>query len=428
MKMEQWAKIVRNNPVAFGKEAGFEDLTQLHNKWIKQFLFGKEDYTLQAHRGSYKTTSLGIAIALMLIIYPEKTIILVRKTDPDVKEIIRLVSQLIQSDMFQALSKAINGTHVDLETNSVIEINTNLKTNPSGTSQLLGLGTSGSITGKHADIIITDDIVNLQDRASQAERERTKLFYQELQNIKNRGGRIINAGTPWHKEDAFELMPNIERFDCYSTGLIADKELQALRTVMLPSLFAVNYELRHIASERQLFDAPRIDDGTNTYKLQNGIAHIDASYGGEDGTAFTIMNEDQDGTIYVLGKLWQRHVDECLDTIEALREHHKAGTIYAENNGDKGYLIKKIKEPSQAYHESMNKFIKISTYLKGAWQDIIFIKGTDPDYINQILSYSEFAEHDDAPDSLASIIRIKGNQKTTGTVTSTINALKRLGL
>jgi hypothetical protein len=43
--------------------------------------------------------------------------------------------------------------------------------------------------------------------------------------------------------------------------------------------------------------------------------------------------------------------------------------------------------------------------LKGAWKDVIFVEGTDEDYIQQIEDYNENAEHDDAPDSLASLIR-----------------------
>lgn len=61
------------------------------------------------------------------------------------------------------------------------------------------------------------------------------------------------------------------------------------------------------------------------------------------------------------------------------------------------------------YHESMNKFVKISTYLKKHWTSILFIQDTDPEYINEILDYTENAAHDDSPDSLASIIRkLKG--------------------
>ena len=34
-----------------------------------------------------------------------------------------------------------------------------------------------------------------------------------------------------------------------------------------------------------------------------------------------------------------------------------------------------------------------------------FFEGTDVEYINEILDYNEQAEHDDSPDSLASVIR-----------------------
>jgi hypothetical protein len=36
---------------------------------------------------------------------------------------------------------------------------------------------------------------------------------------------------------------------------------------------------------------------------------------------------------------------------------------------------------------------------------VVFVSGTDAAYINQVCDYNENAEHDDAPDSLASIIR-----------------------
>jgi hypothetical protein len=40
------------------------------------------------------------------------------------------------------------------------------------------------------------------------------------------------------------------------------------------------------------------------------------------------------------------------------------------------------------------------------WKDVIFVDGTDEDYINQICDYNEEAEHDDCPDSCASLARI----------------------
>ena len=53
-----------------------------------------------------------------------------------------------------------------------------------------------------------------------------------------------------------------------------------------------------------------------------------------------------------------------------------------------------------------NKYLKISTYLKKWWGNIVFLEGTDRDYIAQIMDYTEDAEHDDAPDSAACCCRI----------------------
>ena len=49
--------------------------------------------------------------------------------------------------------------------------------------------------------------------------------------------------------------------------------------------------------------------------------------------------------------------------------------------------------------------MKISTYLRRGWKNIIWLEDTDPEYINEILDYNEFAEHDDSPDSAASLLR-----------------------
>lgn len=138
------------------------------------------------------------------------------------------------------------------------------------------------------------------------------------------------------------LMPNIQQYDCYSTGLMTDAEIQSKRSKMSPSLFAANYELKHIANENVMFAAPTIDDGSNTDKIYNGICHIDAAYGGEDNSAFTILKE-VGHKIYVFGKLKEMHIDDCLGEFEQDRMKYRAGILYNEKNADKGYLAKRLR-------------------------------------------------------------------------------------
>lgn len=413
MTREAAIAILLNEPVKIGYAVGFDKLTALHNRWIIEMIRGTQDKTLQAHRGSYKTTCVSIALACIFVLLPNKKTLFLRKTDADVKEVVRQVRNILLSAPMQEAARLIHGKDMVLTTQTASELSSNLPGDSKGTSQLVAMGINGSITGKHFDRIFTDDIVNVQDRTSKAERDRTKIVYQELQNIRNRGGRIFNTGTPWHKEDCFSLMPNIERHDCYSTGLISKEQLQIIREAMTASLFAANYELRHIASDDVIFTSPQT--GADPALAEQGICHIDASYGGEDGTAFTICKKSG-GKYYIYGRLWQKHVDDCLPEIIRLRKAFNAGIIYSERNADKGYLAKALRdkgERADTYHEKTNKFVKITSYLKSEWKNVVFIAGTDAEYINQICDYTENAEHDDAPDSAASVVRKLWNKKET---------------
>lgn len=405
MTREQAVNFLLTSPYKLGHMLGFTKLTDLHNAWILDMLKGEGDRTLQAHRASYKTTCVSIALALIIILLPNKRTLFLRKTDADIKEIIKQVQKILKDPHTQYFVQCIYGVNLKLTVESATEINTNLTTDIRGTSQLVGMGCGSSITGKHFDRIFTDDIVNINDRVSKAERDRTKLVYQELQNIKNRDGRIFNTGTPWHKDDCFAIMPEAKKFDCYSTGLISDEQLEVIKKSMTRSLFAANYELRHIAAEDVIFQNPQT--GADPSEVEQGDCHIDAAYGGEDFSAFTIVKK-RGNIFYVYGRLWQKNIDDCLDEIQRLRAQFNAGKIYCEDNGDKGYLAKELRnrgERAIIYHENMHKFIKITTYLKAEWENVKFVAGTDKAFIDQICDYNENASHDDAPDSLASQIR-----------------------
>lgn len=403
---EKLIRSLKREPVKYARLLGMDLLTDIHNEWIRMMAFGTEDQTLLGHRGSYKTTCLSFSIALIMILKPKLNIIFLRKTDDDVIEVIRSVAKLLRTEYFRYIVKRLYGIDLVITEESAFKVSTNLSLQIGGTSQLLGIGIKASLTGKHADIVFTDDIVNTRDRVSRPEREQIKLQYMELENVKNRGGRIFNTGTPWHKEDAISIMPNVVKFDCYSTGLITREKLNEIRQKMTDSLFAANYELKHIADKNAMFKEPRFAEAAD--KIYGGTAHIDASYGGSDGTAYTVFHEAEDGFIYGFGKRWDRHIDDCLQEIAYWHEKLQAGTVACEKNADKGYLARDLEEMGffvDSYTESMNKFVKISTYLRKNWHRIRWLPETDPEYMAEILDYTEFAEHDDAPDSAASLLR-----------------------
>lgn len=406
--------LIKSNPSKAANAVGFLDVKPFpHNEWMNEIIFGQEDFTLMSHRGSYKSSCLSVCIALIMVLMPWLNIIFLRKTDSDVNEMIRMVKKALESKFIDLLCQTLYKRKLILTEDNSGAITTNLYINSSGASQLIGIGIKASLTGKHADIVITDDICNLKDRISKAERDLTKLQYQELQNIKNRGGRIINLGTKWHKDDVFTLIDNIKIYDYKVTGLISDEQLAKIKKSMLPSLFACNYELRIIAAEDVIFTEPKT--GGNPGMVEQGMAHIDAAFGGDDYTAFTIMRKNG-GKYYIFGKLWHKHVENCYDDIKRYYAAFMCGKMPIEDNGDKGFTARDLKKEglrAYTYHESMNKHIKITTYLLKIWDDVIFVDGTDEEYINQICDYNEDAEHDDAPDSASSLARLLINKSET---------------
>ena len=408
MTRQQAIDFLLNKPSEYAKMLGFDKLGSLHNRWIIDMVRGQEDKTLQSSRGTYKTTCVSVALALIVILLPNKRTLFMRKTDGDIKEVIKQVQKILLDPHTQYFVQCIYGVNLRLVVASATEIMTNLTNDAKGTVQLVGIGTGASLTGKHFDRIFTDDIVNVNDRISKAERDRTKIIYQELQNIKNRGGRIFNTGTPWHVDDAFSIMPAPEKYDCYHPDIaqiISEQEREEIKSKMIPSLFAANYELRFIASEDVIFTNPQL--GGDPAMVEQGDVHVDAAYGGEDYTALTVYKK-RDGKYYLYGRLWHKHVDDCVPEIQRIRERFNAGRIICEDNGDKGYLAKDLRKRGErvvTYHENMNKYIKITSYLKNVWNDVIFVTGTDTEYVNQICDYNENAEHDDAPDSAASAVR-----------------------
>jgi hypothetical protein len=181
---------------------------------------------------------------------------------------------------------------------------------------------------------------------------------------------------------------------------------------MSPSLFAANYELKHIADGDILFTEPKYG------KFPMGVkafAQIDAAYGGEDRTAITIIGE-KDNSLHMIGRIFEGHVEKHYNVLINLLEMYQVQGCALENNADKGFLKKELEKKTDVrlvgYHEKMNKYYKISTYGKSVWNRVILdIDNSDLEYISEIMDFNENAAHDDAPDSFSSLVRWKYKRK-----------------
>jgi len=122
------AKALIEYPIAFAHLLGYNLLEGIHNEWIKTLLWRDADYTLQAHRDSYKTTCLIVAVTMAIILRPELTILLLRKESGSTVEFVRAVKKNLQSDIAQSFSMAVNKKPIQLLKDTQTEIHTNLFT------------------------------------------------------------------------------------------------------------------------------------------------------------------------------------------------------------------------------------------------------------------------------------------------------------
>ena len=164
MNRNKAIEFIKTKPYIFGHMLGFNKLATLHNEWLLSMYNCVDEMTLQAHRGSYKTTVDSIYIVMEMLLHPKKRIMFMRKTDTDVKEIVAQVQKILINENTQAFVKTMYNTMLVLSQDNATQISTNLSKDVKGTPQLWACGMGTSITGKHFDVIITDDIVNQNDR------------------------------------------------------------------------------------------------------------------------------------------------------------------------------------------------------------------------------------------------------------------------
>lgn len=299
----------------------------------------------------------------------------------------------------------------------------------SGRAGLTAGSIGGTITGLDAGnpsvngfcgALIIDDAISASKVIYQRAREDCIQKYEDVLKTRLRRSDvpIIHIGQRLDEDDlsAYIIKNESDSYDVVTIAAmendisvweekISTNDLLKLKQ-RRPSVFYSQYQQQPNKNLYSKFKNPKYTDDESL--IYDGVAHVDASYGGTDFTAFTVMKELPGGQIIAYGNLWSEHIENKTVEIINIRKRLRAGTLYLENNADKGYSEKEFAKRGEfvsGYHESMNKYYKIMTYLYSRWEDIIWLSSTNPDYISQIQAYDENATHDDAPDSASSLIR-----------------------
>lgn len=399
---------VKNNPHIIGWMGGKDKLTTLHSRWIR-YMFGSSNHrALQAHRGSYKTTSLAVGIVWSLLFNRNLRIGVFRKNYTDATKIVTMVKSMIMHRSIGLLFYSLYGIWPKFNIKAKDTLVLNLKQTNTPEGNIEARGWDFNITGAHYDSIQADDFVTLKDRNSRAEREHTKEVLRELRaNVIDPSKPCSFWGTPWHKEDAWTLCPTPVYFDVYSTGILSDEEIEYKKKVTTPGRFAANYELKHISEEDRLFGNPVYGDWD--FSLRNVYAHLDAAFDGDHYNALTFMARRKDQRLQAIGKVYAGNVKEWIDEIASFLRRFNANAIYIEENADKGYTADKLEELGiievRRYSEGQNKENKIKTILYEFYEQILWdYRYTDSEYMSITVDYVPGQEPDDPPDSASSLL------------------------
>ncbi len=408
---------IAKNPHLLGNILGYNKLSFLHSSWIHYIWdFDNKENLLQAHRNSYKTTSLIIVgIIYYLLFHPDARIAIIRKTFTEAAKAVRVISLAFENDILLEIFNFAFGIKVKKIIDREGEILFNFKQSKTQELSIEAHGLDYGITGAHYDRIICDDVITLRDRISRAEREKTKEVLKELRtNIIDNGKSINVIGTPWHRNDGWGLFDvnNIKKFDIYKTKILDNHTIEEIKKKTIPSLFNINYLLEDTGDDSALFKNPEFG---NWVKEADCFMHLDAAFDGDHYCALTILG-DSGNKYQIKGYVYSGNVKDWIDFIASEYNKNNCKWIAIENNADKGYTADKLFERGlkvKRYDEKLNKHLKISTNIYENWNNLIFDKEIEDEYLEQILDYREGQEPDDAPDSLASLLRFFNKNKKT---------------
>lgn len=401
---------IKEYPHILGHIAGRDKLTPLHSEWIKIIWQGGRRPALMAHRGSFKSTAIGvIGTVWHLLFHPEERVFVVRKTFQDACDTVSTIAKVMAQQEVRELFMYAHGEYPEFTMNREGKISFSFKKSKTPEPSVMAFGISSPFTGRHADFILCDDISTLKDRLSKAEREFTKQIWMEIStNVIDRGKTCAYIGTPWHADGVESLIKNVQKFSVYDCDLITPNELMEIKASTLPSLFAANYELKFVASEDAMFADPKygkwIHDGCTAVR-----AHVDSAYGAGDSCALTIGGRLPNGMIQFVGFEFKGHIKDWIDYIEQRMAFYKARKIYVEKQSDRGMTAGLLRHAGLTvveYDENLNKQNKIAAYLGEIWPKLIWSDDTDTNYMLQITEWTSLSkEHDDAPDGAACLAR-----------------------
>ena len=377
---------------------------------IEAFVRAQGVRLLLGARG-YGKTDYGVilTVAWALLLDPSDTWLIVTKEEQRGKDILGEIARILQA-MGKVLSRNSSklltlAGHAGKDPNVVV----------------LPLR-SKSFRGRHPKHIICDDIITPDD-VSAAERAKVEAVLAELLKLTQ---DVVLIGQPAHAKDIYAKMrqlAGVKKLELpYGAIPQLDHDLEAQRAAGISEAsIQASYFLQISESERLPFSGI---ERVNFFPGNGAAGFIDPSHEGADYTAFAVGSMNFDNFV-VAGFAWQKAWDDCLEDIVAVMNALKVTRFAFETNGlgkhpvillrQMGANVREWRSETNKHARILNaatfkEHIKLAQFLPPELSAPAFREAQQA-FNDMVLDYEYIAEHDDAPDALASLMEFLGMVK-----------------
>lgn len=260
---------------ARNRETGRRLVDPVFHGWLCDALTTKEDVMILVPRRFMKTTWVKIKLIQNILINPlvrqglfSSTSSLVEQELADIK---RMLCNPTLRELFPEIIKAPGKKFNNWEratADGITIFRDPEQGSPPQENQIEVYGVGSTVTGKHFDIHIYDDLINEKTTQTLEQINKTREWYGYIQSVLEPGGQEIYIGTPYHYSDITTFIAQEGIYDkVYKRAAIENgkiiysyytqKMLDKIKKRSTPYQFSCQYLCNPIPLEDQLFPPPQ---------------------------------------------------------------------------------------------------------------------------------------------------------------------------
>jgi predicted phage terminase large subunit-like protein len=415
------------------------------HKWLAGRLNENKDSLILVPRGHMKSTMLKIKVIQLILQNPMIRIGLFSRTaglvEEQLSDIKRLMATPLLRRYFPELIPDPGPKYNGWQKATINQLTTRRHSDWGRIPQeemIEAWGMGATITGRHYDVLVLDDIINEQSISTPEQMQKVRDYYSYLQAIKEPDGFELIVGTRYHYSDIYGVIIKEDFFGrrVWTRKAIEDGKpiykfftpamLNRIRRRVGAYVWACQFENNPIPKELQIFPPPypefeHLPGGRYDYYMTVDPAATTKSY--SDYTAIVVTALDSKNRLFVVeGQAHKKPGNEIAEIIVSLIVKYKPRRVGIEYGLQTalGYIIeaKKI-EYQKRTGESVGAHIvpikiprhiskesRIERSLGSFLRDgRIFIHQSLNELKSQMEQFPR-GEHDDLPDALSMQFRL----------------------